>query len=98
LGLSLDYGEGQVFFASVVEGSGADTDSGTASYTDNEGNTDNKNKITFTFATAPGVTIGADVIATATIAKSTLEFSPFSKLKAYTIITNRRITYRVRSN
>jgi hypothetical protein len=71
LGLSLDYGKGQVFFASVVEGSGADTDSGTASYTDNDGNTDNTNKFTFTFATAPGVTIGDDLTATATIANST---------------------------
>lgn len=97
LGLSVDYGEGQVFLASVVEGSGSDTDSGTSFYLDDDSNTDNTNKFTFTFA-APGVLIGEGLTATATIVNSTSEFSPFSTLKAYTIITNRRITYRVRGN
>jgi len=95
LGLSVDYGEGQVFLGALVEGSGSDSDSSTSVYTDDDSNTDNTNKYSFTFA-APGVTLGNDLTATATIANSTSEFSPFSKLKAYTIITNRRITYRVK--
>lgn len=95
LGLSADYGEGQVFLTSVVEGSGSDSDSGTSLYLDDDSNTDNTNRFTFTFAVAPGVLLGDDLTATATIANSTSEFSPFSKLKAFTIITNRRITYRV---
>jgi len=98
LGLSVDYGEGQVFLASLVEGSPSDTDSSTSVYLDDDGNTDNTNKFKFTFAVPPGVTFGDDITATATIANSTSEFSPFGKLTAFTVITNRRITYRVRKN
>ncbi|MFS4494102.1 beta strand repeat-containing protein [Maribacter sp. 2308TA10-17] len=96
LGLSADYGEGQVFLASVVEGGGSDTNSSTSFYLDDDSNTDNTNKFTFTFAVPPGIILGDDLTATATIANSTSEFSPFSKLKAFTVITNRRITYRVK--
>ena len=98
LGMTVDYGEGQVFLASLVEGSASDTDSGTSSYTDDDGNTDNTNKFTFTFPIDPSVILGDDLTATATISNTTSEFSPFSKLKAYTVITNRRITYRVKKN
>ncbi|WP_171037063.1 S-layer family protein [Maribacter algarum] len=98
LGLSADYGEGQVFLATLVEGSGSDTDSGTSFYFDDDSNTDNTNKFSFTFAVPPGVLLGDDLTATATIANSTSEFSPFSKLKAFTVITNRRITYRVKKD
>ena len=98
LGLTVDYGEGQVFLGSEVEGSGSDTNSNTSTYTDNDSNTDNTNRFTFTFAVAPGVVAGDDLTATATIANSTSEFSPFSTLKIYSIITNRRITYRVRKD
>jgi len=98
LGFSVDYGEGQVFLASRVEGSGSDTNSGITFYLDNDGNTDNTNKFTFTFAVPPGITLGDDLTATATVANSTSEFSPFSKLIAFTVITNRRITYRVKKD
>lgn len=97
LGFSTDYGEGQIFLTSVVEGSGSDTNTGISTYTDVDGNTDNTNRFTFTIP-VPSATIGDDITATATIANSTSEFSPFSKLKAFTVITNRRITYRVKKN
>ncbi|WP_396637205.1 beta strand repeat-containing protein [Maribacter sp. R77961] len=98
LGLSTDYGEGQVFIGSFVEGSAADTNANTSSYLDEDSNTDNTNQFTFTFNTPSGVTLGKDITATATVSNSTSEFSPMSKLKTYTIITNRRITYRVKKN
>ena len=98
LGFSTDYGEGQTFLTSVVEGSAADTDSGLSPYTDNDGNTDNTNKFRFSIALPPGVNLGDQITATSTISNSTSEFSPMSTLKAYTIITNRRITYRVNKN
>ncbi|NHF61597.1 sodium:calcium exchanger [Flavobacteriaceae bacterium TP-CH-4] len=95
LGFSTDYGEGQVYLASFVEGSGADLASGTSGYTDLDGNTDNTNKFKFSVALPPGVSLGEYVTATATVANSTSEFSPFSIIEAYTVITNRRVTYRV---
>lgn len=98
LGLSTDYGEGQTYLSTVVEGSGADTATGTSSYTDNDGNTDNTNKFKFTIALPPGISLGDYVTATSTISNSTSEFSPMSIVKAYTLITNRRITYRVNKN
>lgn len=98
LGMTTDYGEGQVFLGSAVEGSGSDTNTTTASYTDDDGNTDNTNRFSFTIPVGPTAVLGDDLTATATISNSTSEFSPFSKLKAYTIITNRRITYRVKKN
>ena len=98
LGLSTDYGEGQVFIASFVEGSSNDTNADTSSYTDEDNNTDNTNKFTFTFNIPPGVIIGNNLTATATVANSTSEFSPFSTIRVYTVITNRRITYRVKKN
>ncbi len=98
LGRSTDYGEGQVYLATVVEGSGADLAPGSSSYTDLDGNTDNTNKFKFTIPKPAAAAVGKLVTTTATIANSTSEFSPFSILKAYTIITNRRITYRVNRN
>ncbi len=98
LGLSTDYGEGQTYLTTVVEGSGSDTASGTSVYTDNDANTDNTNKFKFSIPLPPGVNLGSLITATATISNSTSEFSPMSILKAYTIITNRRITYRVNKN
>ncbi len=98
LGLSTDYGEGQVFVGSFVEGSGADTNSKTSSYLDLDNNTDNTNQFTFTFSIPLGVTPGKDITATATVANSTSEFSPMSTLKTFTVITNRRITYRIKKN
>lgn len=98
LGLSTDYGEGQTYLGTAVEGSGADTDSSTGVYTDADGNTDNTNKFQFTIAVAPTVIIGNKITGTATIANTTSEFSPFSLIKVRTIITNRRITLRVNKN
>ncbi|MFK7813151.1 MAG: beta strand repeat-containing protein [Maribacter sp.] len=98
LGLSVDYGEGQVFLASVIEGGGSDTNSASSLYLDDDSNTDNTNKFTFTFSVPSTIILGDDLTATATIANATSEFSPFSKLRAFTIITNRRITHRVKKN
>ena len=98
LGLSTDYGEGQLFLGSAVEGSGADTDSGTSSYTDADGNTDNTNQFEFNIPIPSGTTVGEHITATATSGNSTSEFSPFSVIKVRTVITNRRITYRVNPN
>lgn len=98
MGLTTDYGEGQVFLASFVEGSVDDSDSRTAVYTDIDGNTDNTNKYKFTFPLPSGIAIGHFLTTTATLSNSTSEFSPMSVIKTYTVITNRRITYRVKSN
>ncbi len=95
LGLSTDYGEGQVYLGTVIEGSGADLAAGTSAYTDVDSNTDNTNLFEFSIPVVSGVAIGDYITATATIANSTSEFSPFSILKVQTVITNRRITYRV---
>jgi parallel beta-helix repeat protein len=95
LGFSTDYGEGQVYLGTAVEGSGADADGGSSSYTDVDGNTDNTNRFHFSIAIPPMASIGDFITATATISNSTSEFSPMSVLKVQTVITNRRITYRV---
>ncbi len=97
LGLSTDYGEGQVFLGSMVEGSGDDSDAGTSTYTDVDGNTDTTNRYAFSIPISAGVT-GNLITTTATLANSTSEFSPFSTIKVQTVITNRRITYRVNGN
>ena len=98
LGMTTDYGEGQTYLATVVEGSGSDTRSGTSSYTDLDGNTDSTNRFKFTIPLPSGVVKGDFLTATATISNSTSEFSPQSIIKGYTVITNRRITYRVKKN
>ena len=95
LGFSADYGEGQVYLGTAVEGSGADADGGSSSYTDLDGNTDNTNRFHFSIAIPPMASIGDFITATATLSNSTSEFSPMSILKVQTVITNRRITYRV---
>ena len=95
LGMTTDYGEGQTYIGTAVEGSGADLDSGSSSYTDLDGNTDTTNRFKFSIPLPSGVTKGEYITATATLGNSTSEFSPFSILKVYTVITNRRITYRV---
>ncbi len=98
LGLSTDYGEGQTYLGSAVEGSVADTDAGSSSYTDADGNTDNTNQYEFSIPIPPSTTVGEHITATATLGNSTSEFSPFSIIKVRSIITNRRITYRVNPN
>ncbi len=98
LGMSTDYGEGQTFLATVIEGSGSDLDSSVSSYNDADGNTDNTNRYHFQIAVPPAVSVGQKITATATISGSTSEFSPMSIIKIQTVITNRRITYRVNVN
>jgi hypothetical protein len=98
LGLTKDYGEGQVYLGSAIEGSGADVDAGTSSYLDTDGNTDNTNLFEVRIPMAPGVMVGNLITGTATISNTTSEFSPFSVIVIRTVITNRRITYRVNKN
>lgn len=98
LGLLRDYGEGQIYIATMVEGSGSDLDSNVLPYTDMDGNTDNTNKFRFSFSLPPGVTIGELITATATVSNSTSEFSPLSEIRAHSLITNKRITYRIKKN
>ncbi|WP_149277476.1 Calx-beta domain-containing protein [Pareuzebyella sediminis] len=94
-GLSEDYGEGQIFIGSALEGSIDDLDAGTSSYTDTDGNTDNTNQYEFRIPLPSGTTIGEWITGTATLSNSTSEFSPMSEIRVRTVITNRRITYRV---
>ena len=84
-----------MYLGTAVEGSGADADLGSSSYTDVDGNTDNTNRFHFSIAIPPMASIGNFITATATLSNSTSEFSPMSILKVQTVITNRRITYRV---
>lgn len=98
LGKTTDYGEGQTYLASFVEGSGSDLLSGTSAYIDLDNNADTTNKFKFTIPLPLGVVKGNLVTSTATISNSTSEFSPSSIIKTYTVITNRRITYRIKKN
>ena len=98
LGKTTDYGEGQTYLATFIEGSVMDSDAGSLAYTDLDGNTDNTTRFKFTIPKPPGLVLGNFITSTATVANSTSEFSPQSVIKAYTVITNRRITYRVNKN
>ncbi|SIS96145.1 Cna protein B-type domain-containing protein [Zobellia uliginosa] len=98
LGMAYDYGEGQIYLATMVEGGPMDTDSQVTTYTDDDNNTDNTNKFKFSIPAPSGISLGKSVTTTATLANATSEFSPLSIIKAYTVITNRRITYRVKKN
>ncbi|RZS91953.1 beta strand repeat-containing protein [Aquimarina brevivitae] len=97
LGLTQDYGEGQIFLGTVVEGSTDDTDNTVSNYNDADGNTDNTNRFNFSITIPPStLSVGDTVTATATIANSTSEFANTHAIGAATVITNRKITYRVR--
>ncbi len=98
LGMSTDYGEGQLYVGSAVEGSGSDLDAGSSVYTDADGNTDNTNQFHLQIPYTPSLSVGFKVTATATLANTTSEFSPVSIIKIKSVITNRRITYRVNQN
>jgi hypothetical protein len=98
LGNTQDYGEGQIYIGSAVEGSGSDQDGTSSSYTDVDGNTDNTNRFQFSIPLPSGTVLGETITATATLSNSTSEFAPLMTLKVSTIITNRRITYRVNPN
>jgi len=98
LGYTTDYGEGQIYLATVVEGSAADVSAAVSPYTDVDGNTDTTNKFKFVITGPLSIAAGNFITSTATISNSTSEFSPFSIIKNYTVITNRIITYRVKTN
>ncbi|MGB2761691.1 MAG: hypothetical protein WBC58_17150, partial [Maribacter stanieri] len=62
------------------------------------GNTDNTNKYKFVFPLPSGTAVGDLITTTGTRSNSTSEFSPEVIISAYTVITNRNITYRIKSN
>ncbi|MEP3370931.1 MAG: Calx-beta domain-containing protein [Maribacter dokdonensis] len=98
LGLTQDYGEGQTYIGTAVEGSGDDQDATTSSYVDPDGNSDNTNKYKFVFPVPSGTVVGDLITTTGTRSNSTSEFSPEIIISAYTVITNRNITYRIKGN
>ena len=74
-----NFGEGQTWLTTLTEGSGADTDGGTGTYTNpvnglNQG-TDTTNRFTFTIPTPGGVSSGTRLTGTATLGSATSEFS-----------------------
>jgi uncharacterized repeat protein (TIGR01451 family) len=74
-----NFGEGQTYLTTLTEGSAADTDGTTSTYTNpvnglNQG-TDNTNRFSFTIPVPSGVVNGTKLTATATIASNTSEFS-----------------------
>ncbi|UOB16879.1 beta strand repeat-containing protein [Abyssalbus ytuae] len=94
LGLNSDYGEGQTYLNTFVEGDVNDLDSTISSYSDSDGNTDNTNRFYFQIPSA--ITNGAYITTTATLTNNTSEYSPSVLVKPVTVITNRQITYRVK--
>lgn len=98
LGYTQDYGEGQLYIGTVIEGSAGDSDASSSLYTDADGNTDITNRFYVSVPLPAGVAIGDYITATATISSSTSEFSPQRIITVRAVITNRRITYRVNKN
>ncbi|MDQ2977360.1 MAG: right-handed parallel beta-helix repeat-containing protein, partial [Acidobacteriota bacterium] len=73
------FGEGKTYKVTLTEGSGADTDATTGTYTNpvnglNQG-TDTTNKFSFTIPTPSGVSAGTILTATGTLGGNTSEFS-----------------------
>lgn len=98
LGLTQDYGEGQIYIGTGVEGSASDQDTTSSSYSDGDGNTDNTNKYKFILPLPSGTVAGDLITTTGTRFNSTSEFSPKTEIQTYTVITNRNITYRIKAN
>ncbi|MDH7445061.1 beta strand repeat-containing protein [Aquimarina sp. 2201CG14-23] len=98
LGLTVDYGEGQTFIGSGVEGSGGDSDATTSAYTGADGNADNTNRFNISIPLSTIIPPGSMITATATVSNSTSEFGNGFAIGVGTVITNRRITYRVQPN
>ena len=74
-----NFGEGQTYLTTLTEGSAADTDGTTSTYTNpinglNQG-TDTTNRFSFTIPVPSGVVNGTRLTATATLATNTSEFS-----------------------
>ena len=95
LGNTQDYGEGEIYIGTFTEGSVDDLDATNSSYSDTDGNTDSTNRFRFLVPMGSGA-LSDLITATATVSNSTSEFSPSAKIKMATIITNKRITYRVK--
>ncbi|MBC6999593.1 right-handed parallel beta-helix repeat-containing protein [Cytophaga sp. FL35] len=98
LGLTKDYGEGQTYIGTVTEGSANDQDTSVSSYIIFDGHSDNSNRFKITLPFPSGTELGNLITATATLSNSTSEFSPIVEVRVPTVITNRRITYRVDKN
>ena len=98
LGNTFDYGEGQVYIATYDEGSVDDLDTGSSAYSDVDGNTDTTNQFEFHIPLPSGTVFGDWITATATRSGSTSEFGPMTQIRIRSVITNRRITYRVNPN
>ena len=56
------------------------------------------NKYKFVFPLPSGTVVGDLITTTGTRSNSTSEFSPEIIISAYTVITNRNITYRIKAN
>ncbi|AXT50982.1 hypothetical protein D1818_09155 [Aquimarina sp. BL5] len=99
-GITQDYGEGQTYLGTITEGSGTDTDGTSTLYSDVDGNTDTTNRFNITLSLSSSIPLGSLITATATEAStnSTSEFGSTFTVRAGTVITNRRITYRVKPN
>ncbi len=96
-----DYGEGETYLTTVIEGSVDDNDSTTNSlYNDVDNNTDTTNRFSFTITLGTAIPVGSIITATATdpITNATSEFGGAYTIGAATVITNRRITYRAKQN
>ena len=92
----LDYGEGQIYLGNGTEGSAGDTDATTSSYAI-DGNADTTNRFSLNITLGATIPVGSSITTTGTIVNSTSEFSFGFVVKGPpTVITNRRITYRVK--
>ena len=73
------FGEGQTYLTTLTEGSAADTDTGTGTYSGTinglSQGTDTTNRFRFTFAAPSGISAGSVLTATATLSNATSEFS-----------------------
>ncbi|MBQ0738812.1 Calx-beta domain-containing protein [Aquimarina celericrescens] len=97
--ITQDYGEGKVFLGSAIEGSPDDNDGNITAYTaDVDGNEDTTNRFSFVIPLGSAIPVNSIITATATVSNSTSEFGTTYVVKRAAVITNRRITYRVKAN
>jgi uncharacterized repeat protein (TIGR01451 family) len=95
------FGEGRTWVATLVEGSAADLDAATSSYSGmingvNQG-ADNTNRFRFTIADPPAVAAGVELTATGTLAASgTSEFS--GRVRVTTGVSLRGVAYEDRDH
>lgn len=95
--INQDYGEGQTYIGTITEGSSSDIDTSISLYPpDIDGNTDNTNRFNITLNLATTLSTNTLITATATVANTTSEFGVVYAIRSGTVITNRRITYRVK--